>query len=195
MQKCLVEIVTDQDTIEAPVPSGRGIRTAKTLVLLAGALLLLYFLVPSSNTAGDVKADAKRRPMPDFSLQTLNGNSWSLNEHRGQVVLVNLWATWCPPCRAETPGLVNLNHEFEGRGFSLVGIAMDDDPASVVPGFVNEYHMTYQVLLPGNFALAQSTESLPTSFLVDKNGRVARTYTGMVSESVLRRDVEALLSE
>lgn len=187
--------MTEEQTTETPSKPGRAIRTAKTVVLLGAALLLLYFLVPSANTAGGVATGSSRRAMPDFSLQSLNGSTWSLNDHRGQVVLVNFWATWCPPCRAETPGLVRLSHEFEGRGFSLVGIAMDDDPASVVPGFVNEYQMTYPVLLPGDFALAQTTESLPTSFLVDKKGRVARTYTGMVSEAVLRRDVETLLAE
>jgi cytochrome c biogenesis protein CcmG, thiol:disulfide interchange protein DsbE len=133
--------------------------------------------------------------MDAFTLPAIDGPEWSSREHRGQVVLLNFWATWCPPCRAETPSLVKVHNELNGRGFSVVGVSLDDDPAAVVPAFVREYRVSYPVLKPEGFPLAGRIETLPTSLLIDRHGRIARTYTGMISESILRRDVEALLSE
>jgi cytochrome c biogenesis protein CcmG/thiol:disulfide interchange protein DsbE len=123
------------------------------------------------------------------------GGQWSLSAQRGNIVLVNFWATWCPPCNMETPGLVALSKRYENRGVKFVGISMDDDPAKVVPAFVKKYDIPYPMLAPTpDFQLAYSIESLPTSMLIDRNGHVARTYVGMVDEQELGRDIDRLLA-
>ena len=143
-----------------------------------------------------LKAAKDRGAMPGFSLPDLDGRSWSLKDHQGEVVLLNFWATWCPPCREETPELVELQARFASRGFTVVGVNMDDDPKQVAPDFVRRFKMTYPVLVPNPaFKLADYIESLPTTFLIDRNGRVARTFVGQLHTEQLNGHIETLLSE
>jgi thiol-disulfide isomerase/thioredoxin len=111
-------------------------------------------------------------------------------------VLVNFWATWCPPCRVETPDLVDLHREYAHRGFTVAGVTMDEDPHDAVPPFVKKYGIQYPILTPTDqLPLLDRVEALPTSILIDRSGRVARTYTGLVTEIGLRDDIESLLAE
>jgi cytochrome c biogenesis protein CcmG/thiol:disulfide interchange protein DsbE len=155
--------------------------------------LLIYGFSPRFAAKNAEKAAGKNALT--FDLPELGGGRWSLSAQRGNVVLVNFWATWCPPCNMETPGLVALSKRYESRGVKFVGISMDDDPAKVVPAFVKKYDVPYPMLMPTpDFQLAYSIESLPTSMLVDRNGHVARTYVGMVDEQELGRDIDRLLA-
>jgi cytochrome c biogenesis protein CcmG, thiol:disulfide interchange protein DsbE len=147
-----------------------------------------------SNQFGSVKPVTDRTAAVDFTLSTLEGESWSLADQRGKVVLVNFWATWCPPCRMETPDLVATHGKYENRGFTVVGVTLDETPDEDVPPFVERYGMQYPILLP-SAEVGGNITSLPTSLLIDRNGRVAKTYRGIVTESALARDVEALLKE
>jgi thiol-disulfide isomerase/thioredoxin len=165
------------------------------LALLAGAAI--YAFSPAlQNQFGSVKPEAQRKRAGDFTVQTLNGDPWSLSEQRGKVVLVNFWATWCPPCRVETPALVELHKKYVDRGFTVAGVTMDEAPQSTVPDFLKKYGVGYPILTPTEqLTLMDRVEALPTSMLIDKSGRVARTYVGMVTESGLSDDIEAVLSE
>ncbi len=146
--------------------------------------------------AGNVPAAGSRRKMVDFRLADLSGSAWQLSDRRGRVVLVNFWATWCPPCREETPGLVQLYRSYRPRGVEMVGIDMDDDPAAAVPGFVRSYRIPYPMLVPDSgFELANEIESLPTTLLIDRQGRIAKVYVGAMSEAELSADLDALLKE
>lgn len=156
-----------------------------------GVLLFLLFQPDAHSTA---RPPAERQRMPDISMATLDGGDWKLSDHRGQVVLVNLWASWCPPCRSETPGFVKIAGEFRGRGLQVVGINMDEELANARE-FVGRYRIPYPTLLPPRDSFANAVESLPTTFLVDGAGRVARTYVGAVSERDLRAGITALLDE
>jgi thiol-disulfide isomerase/thioredoxin len=133
--------------------------------------------------------------MPAFSLPAIGGGDWRMAEQRGKVLLVNFWATWCPPCRRETPELVELHKRYAERGFSVVGITLDDEPERVVPEFVQKYRVPYPVLTPtAGFEMAARIESLPTTYLVDRDGRIARTYVGAVTVDALAEDIAALLN-
>jgi peroxiredoxin len=133
--------------------------------------------------------------MPDFVMKTLDGGSWSLASHRGSVVLLNFWATWCPPCRHELPGLVRLANTYRGRGVEVAGISMDEE-RELVRQFAAQHTISYPVLLPRpGEELASQVRSLPASLLIDREGRIAKTYVGAESEAVFRRDVEMLLAE
>jgi peroxiredoxin len=134
--------------------------------------------------------------MPEFTFPTLDGAPWSLSDHRGRIVLVNFWATWCAPCREETPDFVQLYQKFRSRGVEFVGIATDDDPASVVPEFLDDYRVTWPILIPPvESALAQAIDVLPTTFLLDQEGRIARTWAGIARRDDVARAIEALLAE
>jgi peroxiredoxin len=143
-----------------------------------------------------VTATRARHEAIDFRLPDLAGSRWQLSDRRGRVVLVNFWATWCPPCREETPGLVRLYRDYKSRGVDMVGISMDDDPREAVPPFLRKYGVPYPVLVPdSSFALGNEVDSLPTTLLIDRQGRVAKVYVGAVGEDELGQELNALLKE
>jgi cytochrome c biogenesis protein CcmG/thiol:disulfide interchange protein DsbE len=175
----------------------RAVNIAKWAVLIAVVPVVLAVLMPrASNPPGNVKPVATRKTMPDFALRDLSGGAWKLSAHRGDVVLVNFWATWCEPCRNETPGLIRIAHRYAPKGLSVAGISMDEGGAAPVRKFLKDFGVNYPVMMPDpNFLLANEIENLPTTFLIDRQGRIAKTYIGGVSESVFRADIERLLAE
>lgn len=169
----------------------------RTFGLAVVTIAIVFAFSPSlRNGIGSVDPPDKRPAAGELQGVQLNGDSWSLTSEKGKVVLVNLWATWCPPCRAETPDLVRLHERYRSQGFTVAGVTMDEDPAKAVPGFAKQYKISYPIVVPQeSSALVDSTDVLPSSFLIDQHGRVARRYTGMVSEKGLADDIEALLRE
>lgn len=165
--------------------------------LLGITLVLLYALSSGDSAApGHFTPASTRKRVANITVADLSGNSWKLDDHRGQVVLLNFWATWCPPCRQETPGLVRLANDYSRNGLAVLGISMDDGTPDVVREFVSDFKIQYPVtLFDQQLALARTVQALPTTLLIDKSGRLAKTYTGGASESTFRADVDALLRE
>ncbi len=155
---------------------------------------MLFFFAPESWWQFGVASVESRKTAAAFTLKDLNGASWNFSDHRGKVVVVNYWATWCPPCRVETPGLVSFADEYKGRGVETVGVTVDED-LSLVPPFVESYKIKYPILTAGVDPNISGDMSLPTTFLYDRNGRLAKKYTGIVLESTLRSDADTLLAE
>jgi peroxiredoxin len=119
-----------------------------------------------------MKADDERRENADFTLKELNGQSWNLKEQRGKVVVLNFWATWCPPCRKEMPDLESLYEQFRGQG--LVILAISDEDAGKVKPFIAERKISYPVLLdPGRMVneLFQ-IQGIPKTFVYDRSGKL-----------------------
>ena len=163
------------------------------IVVIGG--LFLGFAPESIWHGGGVSPASERKAGGDFTLQDIDGKRWGLAEQRGRVVLVNYWATWCPPCRQETPGLVRLANEYRVKGVEVVGITLDED-LTAVREFVARYQIPYRILIPSNASnLTTMIESIPVTLLYDHQGRVAKRYVGAVSETTLKRDVEQLLAE
>jgi cytochrome c biogenesis protein CcmG, thiol:disulfide interchange protein DsbE len=179
---------------EAAKPTLRR-RIANGLAYVAVFAAVLFFVAPESWWQFGVSPAAERKSAVNFTLNDINGDKWTLSDHRGKVVVVNYWATWCPPCRVETPGLVSFAEEYQPRGVEMVGVTVDED-ISAVPPFAEQYKINYRILVEGlNLNLPVDGMALPTTFLYDKNGRLAKRYTGLVLESTLSSDVEALLAE
>ena len=165
------------------------------MAALAGGLLLSF---PAETKAQQTTTGARaaRRPLPELNLPDLNGNRWKLSERRGKVVLMNFWATWCPPCREETPVLVRLAQEYRRRGLETVGIALDEaGQEGLIRQFLREFRVTYTILRPVPGSLLAQTQPLPTTLLIDRRGRLAKKYVGAITEDILRADIEALLAE
>ncbi len=171
-------------------------QTALKLLLLA----VIVGLITSGLDSGPAVdthtyAPGVRKPMPHFEYRDLSGATWKLDEQRGKVVLVNFWATWCPPCRRETPDLVKLSQQYSQEEFVIIGISLDDGTEQV-HRFISQFDVPYPVVMPGeNDALSAQIQSLPTSILVDPEGRIARMYVGAVSASQLRKDLQQLFGE
>jgi cytochrome c biogenesis protein CcmG, thiol:disulfide interchange protein DsbE len=176
---------------------------AALLAFLSVALLVLLMrniAVPErSVTAQGAEAAAlTAKAAPDFTLEALDGAQVSVSQYRGQVVLVNYWATWCPPCVRETPSLVRVYEQYKDQGFVILGIntTYQDDHAKVAQ-FAKDNEIRYPVLLETDPATtaAYGSRLLPTSYLIDRNGKIVYTRVGQVDEQNLSERVEALLAE
>jgi peroxiredoxin len=119
-----------------------------------------------------VEADNERRRQADFTLRQLNGETWTLKELRGKVVLVNFWATWCPPCRKEMPDLETLYKQFKEQG--LVILAISDEEESKVKPFIAEQKVTYPILLDPGRKVNElfEIEGIPKTFVYDRSGKL-----------------------
>lgn len=164
--------------------------------VMAAALALFLSMRPGRVQAGGMTPVAMRHLAPDMDLEQMDGGRWRLREHRGQVVLINLWASWCGPCREETPGLVRLYREEGPKGLEVVGLSLDVGGRAKVRDFVRRYQVPYPIAFSDPMSqLADAVEGIPTTILVDKDGRVAKTYVGAVERAVFGADVEELLAE
>jgi peroxiredoxin len=119
-----------------------------------------------------IEADNERRQQADFTLTELGGKKWTLTEQRGKVVVVNFWATWCPPCRKEMPDLETLNKQFKDQG--LVILAISDEDAGKVAPFIAEQKVTYPILLDPGRKVNElfQIEGIPKTFVYDRGGKL-----------------------
>ncbi|HEX9108644.1 MAG TPA: TlpA disulfide reductase family protein [Longimicrobiales bacterium] len=136
-------------------------------------------------------------PAPTLKVKTLDGQKLSLADLKGKVVLVNFWATWCPPCRAEMPGFEQVWRERQKDGFVVLGLSADEDGSGGVALFLGQRGITYPVAMASASAKRSfgGVNALPSSFLIDKQGRVRRQVEGVFEERVLRQEVNRLLAE
>lgn len=134
---------------------------------------------------------------PEVRLETLDGQLLELSDLHGQVVLVNFWATWCPPCRYEMPGFQRTYEKYRDEGFTILGLSTDRTGRASVQAFLDEMGITYPVAM----ATAQSIQAfgagnlLPTSYLIDRKGQIRYTVKGIYTETALSQAVERLLKE
>jgi cytochrome c biogenesis protein CcmG, thiol:disulfide interchange protein DsbE len=145
-------------------------------------------------------AVSDRKPMPLLELRQLDGGMWKLADHRGRVVVVNYWASWCTPCWEETPALLRLSQEVGMSGLAVVGVAMDEGSSDHVDAevrrFVLALHINYPIAFPAQMSqMAYGMEELPTTILVDRRGSVAKVYSGAIREKDIRAEIKVLLAE
>ena len=166
------------------------------LALLTVLGLLAWRAAPGSGTGTGLPARVGAHA-PDLSVKTLDGDRVSLEQLRGKVVLVNFWATWCPPCRAEMPGFERVWRERGKDGFVVVGLSEDEGAGGDVAAFLQQHGITYPVAMATASARRAfgGVSALPASFLVDRKGVVRRTITGEFEERLLQQDVNRLLQE
>jgi peroxiredoxin len=132
---------------------------------------------------------------PDFTLPDLNGTEISLAQYRGKVVLLNFWATWCPPCRLEMPTIEEAYQRYKDQGFEVVAVSVDAGPQSDVQEFVHEFDLSFQVLLDPNMEVLHTFQSfsLPTTVVIDRQGVIRsrelgyRDWTDAESTKLLTR--------
>jgi thiol-disulfide isomerase/thioredoxin len=155
------------------------------------------------------KSDTKSgslKSAPNVTFKDLQGNSVPLSSLKGKVVLVNFWATWCDPCRVEIPWMIEFQQKYSSRGFTMLGVAMDDEGAEVVKPFVqrtqfdvNGHPMTMDYpIVTGDDDIAEKFGGIigyPTSFLITRDGKIAKKYMGLVGEDELEKEIESLLGQ
>ena len=136
------------------------------------------------------------RPAPSFAAETIDGDTFRLREHRGEVVVVNVWATWCPPCRVEMPGFVDLQRRFRDDGVRFVGISVDREGTGVVQSFVEEEGINFpQIVNPALATRHFPGEVVPRTYLIDKQGRIRYTHSGVLLKWALDDALTTLVDE
>jgi cytochrome c biogenesis protein CcmG/thiol:disulfide interchange protein DsbE len=162
------------------------------------AVVLLLFVAPRLLPhLGAVVGIGSGGGTPRFDVRTLDGARLATESLRGHVVLVNVWATWCLPCRAEMPLLEGMYQRHRDRGFVLAGFSVDRGPPEDVAGFVRERHITYPIAIVGEQQLTAlgGVQGYPTSFLLDRQGRVRFRVVGPIAPVSLELAVRRLLNE
>jgi len=144
----------------------------------------------------DDAAPLPDHPAPDLALSQLDGTPRTLRELRGQVVLINVWATWCPPCRAEMPAIQQAYADHHDRGFTVLAVNQREDATDITP-FVEQHGLTFPVLLDhdGQASAAYQASALLSSFFVDRRGVIRAVYHGPMPSRVINGIVEQLLLE
>jgi cytochrome c biogenesis protein CcmG/thiol:disulfide interchange protein DsbE len=137
-----------------------------------------------------------RRMAPDFVLDDASGKPVRLSQFRGKVVLLNFWATWCAPCRVEIPWFIEFQKAQQSRGFTTLGVSLDEDGWDAVKPYIDEHKVNYGVVI-GNDDVAQlyGAASLPTTFIIDRSGRIAATHVGICAKGEYEADITAVLDE
>ena len=165
-------------------------------------------LVPAA--PGDVPQEISPlmgKPAPDFTLEDLRGDKVSLSSFKGKPLLINFWATWCGPCKIETPWLVELQNEFGPKGFEIVGISTEGDDLKpddkegwahdkdAIAKFVTQYHMQYPVLINGDSLATEygGLDAMPTSVYVDRTGKVVAVQLGISSKDDMVANVNTAI--
>lgn len=119
-----------------------------------------------------------------------------LESKKGKVVVVDLWATWCPPCRKEIPGFINLYNKHKGNGVEIIGIAFDENGQEAVPPFIKKMGINYPVYLGGpDIAESYDLQAYPTTIMYGKNGKMANKHVGYVSEKEFDDEIGILLKK
>ncbi|WP_176521617.1 TlpA family protein disulfide reductase [Longimonas halophila] len=132
-------------------------------------------------------------PAPDLTLTTLEGEEIALRNTEGPVVL-NFWATWCPPCRKEIPDLIDLQNEYGDRGLTLVGVSRDQEGESVVTPFVEDMEINYPIVVEKDNQLEETlgtVYALPTTVLISPEGQVTHSVMGLFDVDSLRDQLDA----
>jgi thiol-disulfide isomerase/thioredoxin len=174
--------------------------TFAALTLAAGLLWTVVSTVPlEASTGGPTTAPQEGFTAPDFRLTLLAGGELALSDLRGKVVIVNLWASWCPPCRAEMPALQEVYEAYRDRGLEILAVNTTyQDSQSAAARFVQEYGLTFPVPLDqtGEVSRSYRLRALPTSFFIDRDGVIRSVVIGgPMSKTTIQTTVERLLGE
>ena len=162
------------DEARASVPTA-AVPGAGTPAVRTGAVVSLDETIREL----DLIRPSRRKVAEDFTLKMPDGKSFRLSDQRGKTVIVNFWATWCPPCREEMPAMERLYQQHKGRGLVLVAVSLDADPAVVAP-YVRENKFTFPIALDPKSEIASKygVRALPSSFVIDREGTMTALALG-----------------
>lgn len=176
-----------------------SVRLFYGIALILGLGWILLSANPQDVTSGKIPAPQIGFLAPDFNLKTLGGENVKLSDLRGKVVLVNIWASWCPPCRAEMPAIERLYQTYKDQGFVVLAIdSTVQDTAANAAAFVAENRLSFPILLDedGTATRLYRVQSLPSSFFIDPDGIIREVVIGgPMAEALLISRVGKLLKE
>jgi thiol-disulfide isomerase/thioredoxin len=186
--------------VNSPVqtaPRGGGRNPLALIVVAVVVAGMLYFGTHMTRSGEETPhVLGKSTQAPNFTLETLDGKNMSLSDLRGKAVLLNFWATWCGPCKIETPWLVELQKEYGSQGLQVVGIAMDDSGKDDIEKFAKDMGVNYPVLL-GKEAVGDAyggVPALPESFFIGRNGKIVERIIGLKGRGEIEDAIKKALN-
>jgi thiol-disulfide isomerase/thioredoxin len=143
----------------------------------------------SSTSANDVA--------PAWTLKNLDGKPVSLSDFKGKVVVLDIWATWCPPCRAEIPHFIEIQNEYKDKGVTVVGMSVDSTGPADVAKFVKDNGMNYPIVMADEATATAygADQGIPFTLVIDKNGNVVSRHLGLTDKEVFEDDIKKALAE
>ena len=179
-----------------PQPPRRNPMALVFVAIVAAGMLYFGFHMARRSGVDHAPGIGYGTPAPNFTLQTLDGKNLSLADLKGKAVLVNFWATWCGPCKIETPWLVELQNEYGSQGLQVVGVAMDDSGKDEIEKFAKDMGVNYPVLI-GKEAVGDAyggVPALPESFFVSRDGKIVDRIIGLKGRAEIEDAVKKALS-
>ena len=173
---------------ESKIMVRRGPNYLKITFLLLAGSALFFCGEPTLEAASKTAA-------PDWQLSDVDGKPVKLSDFKGKVVILDFWATWCPPCRAEIPGFIAIQTKYANKGFTMIGVSLDEQGPSVVKPFMRKVGMNYPVVMgtpkvAGDYG---GIQAIPTTFVIDRQGNVVAAYQGFTDQSTFESVIGPLL--
>jgi peroxiredoxin len=172
-------------------------QTPRAAAPIVAALALLFgiALQPLRSEPGPAvcRADAKPAKL-DLTFKDVHGKTFTLSDYKGKVVLLDFWATWCPPCRKEIPGFIELYNSYQSRGLVVIGVSMDDSKSDI-KRFARRYKMNYPILIGAgrdDLEPAFGPLPLPTAFVIGRDGTICAKHDGLTPKEQFEQEIGAL---
>lgn len=164
-----------------------------SVAALFGVVIVFYFFTAASASNKDTTSPAMNTSAPQFTLTDIEGNPVSLSKLRGKVVILDFWATWCPPCRMEIPDLIALQKQYGSQGLQIIGIGLDEK--NTVASFVKQHGINYPVAIGTDEVsnLFGGISGIPTTFIIDKQGNIQNKFEGYTKKNVFEKEIKKLL--
>ena len=181
------------ETVEKQVPVEQPIATGKIEMNKDSMKIVQNEPVEAAKPEPVVACD---NPAPDFSLSDMKGNTVSLSDFHGKVVILDFWATWCAPCRMEIPSFIKMKDQYSKQGLAVVGVSLDRNRA-VVPGFAKKLGINYPILFGGrDISIAYGNiAAIPTTFIIDRDGCIKHRLIGLHSKDQFEALIKPLLDQ
>ena len=178
----------------SPTRKGELARRWSNLFLIFTAAVA-FAAVACRFLGGSSEISVTPHPAPTWELKDVDGHAVASTNYADKVVLVTFWATWCPPCKLEVPGLISLQKKYGPSGFAVVGISVDETGAAAVKPFLKEFAVNYPVALADEKVVKDfgGVEAIPKSFIIDRQGTIVAGYLGLTSEADFEKRIVSLL--
>lgn len=158
-------------------------------------LIMAIVIFGMSKINYGISKELSLKKAPQFILNDINGKSIKLTNYLGKVVIIDFFATWCPPCRNEIPHFVSLKNKYAKKGFIMIGIGLDADEKGNMKNFIKKYKINYPILVANDLVKKSygGIRAIPTTFVINKKGQIYKEYVGYRDKNIFESDIQSII--